>query len=270
MRILFCGDIVGRSGRQAVSKHLSSLKQKHKIDVVIANGENAAHGFGLTPKITDEIFSFGVHVITSGNHMWDKSEIIPYMDKVPNLIRPINYPKAVPGKGFVEYKLPDGRKILVINAMCRLFMDALDDPFERTMTLLEKYRLGSSINAIFVDLHGEASSEKMAFGYYLDGRVSAVIGTHTHVPTADHRILPKGTAYQTDAGMCGDYDSVVGMGKAEAIMRFTKKMRLGALQPCEGEGTLSGVIIDTNDQTGLATSITPIRLGGILSQTSMK
>lgn len=268
MKILFCGDIVGRSGRQAISKHLPLLKKKHKIDVVIANGENAAHGFGLTPKIADEIFTFGVDVITSGNHMWDKSDIIPYIDRKPNLIRPINYPKNVPGNGFVEHRLPDGRKILIINAMCRLFMDALDDPFEKTKTLLEKYRLGSSIHAIFVDLHGEATSEKMAFANYLDGLVSAVIGTHSHVPTADYRILPKGTAYQSDAGMCGDYNSVVGMGINEAIMRFTKKMRLGQLQPCEGEGTLCGVIIETNDQTGLALSINPIRIGGILSQAS--
>ena len=266
MKILFCGDIVGRTGRQAISKHLPLLKKNHKIDVVIANGENAAHGFGLTPKIADEIFSLGVDVITSGNHMWDKSDIIPYIDRKPNLIRPINYPKTVPGNGFCEYRLPDGRKILVINAMCRLFMDALDDPFEKTKTFLEKYRLGHSVQAIFIDLHGEASSEKMAFANYLDGQVSAVIGTHTHVPTADARILPKGTAYQTDAGMCGDYNSVVGMGVSEAIMRFTKKMRVGQLQPCEGEATLSGALIETHDGNGLALSIQPIRIGGILSQ----
>jgi metallophosphoesterase (TIGR00282 family) len=214
MRILVCGDVMGRSGRTVVTKNLPALRRDLALDFVVVNGENAAGGFGITPKICEDLFAAGTDVITTGNHVFDQREIIPHFDKEPRLLRPDNYPRSVPGRGWGVYPDPRGRKVLVLHAMTRLFMDPLDDPFACMTALLEQNRLGGTVSAIVVDFHGEATSEKMAMGHFLDGRVSLVVGTHTHVPTADAQVLPGGTAYQSDIGMCGDYDSVIGMKKA--------------------------------------------------------
>ncbi len=264
MRLLFFGDIMGRAGRQALIAALPRLKEALKIDVTVANCENAAHGFGVTPKICADLYAAGVNILTTGNHVWDCRDIIPYIEADPHLLRPGNFPIGTPGRGVVEFSLQDGRIVVVMQFMARLFMDALDDPFARAQEELSRYRLGHTAAAIFVDFHGEATSEKNAFACYLDGRVSAVIGTHVHIPTADGRILPGGTAYQTDVGMCGDYDSIIGMDKAESVARFVRKMRGARFQVANGEATLCAVLIDINDQTGLADRIEPIRLGGCL------
>ena len=263
MRLLFCGDIVGRPGRQVVIEHLPRLRRELALDFVVVNGENAAHGFGITDTICAELYAAGVDIITTGNHVWDKREIIAYIPSDPRLLRPINFPPGTPGNGHGIYALADGRKLMVINAMARLFMDAIDDPFAGVDHLLAEHPLGS-VAAIFVDFHGEATSEKMSMGHFCDGRVSAVIGTHSHVPTADAHILPGGTAYMTDAGMCGDYDSVIGMQKEIAVARFVRKMPGERLQVAEGEGTLCGAFVETDDATGLARRIAPLRLGGRL------
>ncbi len=263
MRLLLCGDVVGRSGRVVVTEHVPRLRRALALDFVVVNGENAAHGFGITDKICEEFYACGVDAITTGNHVWDKREIIPYIPGDPRLLRPINFPPGTPGNGHGVFRLGDGRKVLVINAMARLFMDAIDDPFAGVDRLLSACPLGS-VAAILVDFHGEATSEKMSMGHFCDGRASAVVGTHSHVPTADAQILPKGTAYMTDAGMCGDYDSVIGMQKEAAVARFVRKMPGERLQVAEGEATLCAVFIETDDVTGLARRIAPVRLGGRL------
>ena len=267
MRLLFCGDIVGRPGRQVVIEHLPRLRRELALDFVVVNGENAAHGFGITDTICAELYAAGVDIITTGNHVWDKREIIAYIPSDPRLLRPINFPPGTPGNGHGIYALADGRKLMVINAMARLFMDAIDDPFAAVDRVLREHPLGTAngeVDAIFVDFHGEATSEKMSMGHFCDGRVSAVIGTHSHVPTADAHILPGGTAYMTDAGMCGDYESVIGMQKEIAVARFVRKMPGERLQVAEGEGTLCGAFVETDDATGLARRIAPLRLGGRL------
>jgi len=266
MRILFCGDVVGRSGRDAVKEYIPQICQDLDIHFVVVNGENAAHGFGITKGICQDFYKIGIDVITTGNHIWDQKEIIGYIDQDKRLLRPINYPPTTPGRGYAIIPNRKGKDVLVINAQARLFMESLDDPFAAVDALLKKYPLGSgSIGAIIVDFHGEATSEKMAMGHFCDGRASFVVGTHTHVPTADARILPLGTAYQTDAGMCGDYNSVVGMDKTVPLLRFTRKMPTERLQPAQGPGTLCGTFIETDDTTGLAVSIYPIVLGGYLN-----
>lgn len=267
MRILFLGDIVGRSGREGVLSRLPTLRQKLALDLVIVNAENASHGFGLSPGIATDLFNGGVDVITLGNHSWDRRDLIPHIDAAPRIIRPLNFPPGTPGNGSVQIELTDGRKALVVNAMGRLFMDPLDDPFRSINELLTRHRLGVTTQAIVVDIHAEATSEKWALGNVLDGRVSLVVGTHTHTPTADHRILPAGTAFQTDAGMCGDYDSVIGMSKAPAMTRFLRKMPGERLQPAEGEATICGIMVETDDATGLARRLAPLRQGGLLAQT---
>jgi len=252
---------MGRSGRDAVTAHLSDVKTKVKADVVILNGENAASGIGITEKIVKQFYKDGVDVITTGNHVWDQREIIPYIDRDPKLLRPINFPDGTPGKGSYIHALSDGRKILVANAMGRLFMDTLDDPFSAINELVETNPMKLRVQAIFVDFHAEASSEKMSFAHFLDGRVSAVVGTHTHIPTADAQILPGGTALQSDAGMTGDYNSVIGVEKETPIQRFTRKMPTDRLSPADGEATLCGTFVETDDKTGLATRIEPVRVG---------
>lgn len=264
MKILFIGDVVGRSGRDAVSAHLPELKKALQTDVVILNGENAANGVGITDKICAGFYQDGVDVITTGNHVWDQREIIGYIDGDPRLLRPLNYPKGTPGRGHCLYTLPDSRKILVINAMGRVFMDQLDDPFPQVENLVQTYALKRGSDAIFLDFHAEVTSEKMAMAHFLDGRVSGIVGTHTHIPTADAQILPGGTAYQTDAGMTGDYNSVIGVKKEVPIFRFTRKMPTERMTPAEGEATLCGVFIETNDSSGLAKRIEPVRIGGRL------
>lgn len=266
MKILFIGDIMGRSGRDALEAHLPTLKTRLKPDVTIVNGENAAHGVGITPKHCEEFYGWGVDVITTGNHVWDQRDIIPYIDRDPKLLRPLNFPAGTIGNGFHIFETSNGEKILIINALARLFMDSLEDPFRLVSELVDQHKMGKAVDAIFVDFHGEATSEKMALAHYLDGRVSAVIGTHTHLPTADHHVLEGGSAFQSDAGMTGDFDSVIGIRKDISIHRFVKKVPGERMIPADGEATLCGCFIQTNEK-GLATSIEPIRVGGRLSQT---
>ncbi len=266
MRFLFCGDVVGRAGREAVLSHVPDLRQRLALDAVIVNGENAAHGFGINAKICEEFYAAGVDCITTGNHIWDQREIISYIGKDPRLLRPLNYPKGTPGRGQVVLETSGGGKILVINAMARLFMDPLDDPFAAVDAALKAHPLGKSVQAVLVDFHGEATSEKMSMGHFCDGRASLVVGTHSHIPTADAQILPGGTSYQTDAGMCGDYDSVIGMKKDLAVGKFVRKMPSGKMSPATGAATLCGVFVETDPITGLARQIEPVRLGGRLAQ----
>lgn len=266
MRILFIGDIYGRSGREALEKHLPRLQDQLKPDVVIVNGENAAHGRGINEKICKGFYEVGVDVVTTGNHIWDQREVIPYIQQSKRLIRPINFPPGTPGKGITEHRLNDGRIIKVINAMGRLFMDAMDDPFRSVAEALENERLGQTAHAIFVDFHAETTSEKLAFANYFDGKVSAVVGTHTHIPTADAHILKNGTGFQTDAGMTGDYDSIIGADKHVPIQRFATKMPMDKMRPASGEGTLCGVIIVTSDNTGRTTAIDRVCTGPVLKE----
>ena len=266
MRLLFCGDLVGRSGRQAFYDHLPGLRRRLAIDFVIVNGENAAGGFGITEKICQEVLAAGADVISGGNHSWDQREALGFIDQEPRLLRPQNYPPGTPGRGAHVYSAPRGRKVMVLNVMGRLFMDPLDDPFACVERALSRQRLGATVDAIVLDFHGEATSEKMGMGHFVDGRVSLCVGTHTHVPTADAMILPGGTAYQTDAGMCGDYDSVIGMDKAVPLARFTRKLPTERLTVASGEGTLCAVFVETDEKTGLARRIEPVRVGGRLAE----
>jgi 2',3'-cyclic-nucleotide 2'-phosphodiesterase len=265
MRILFIGDVVGRTGRETVAARLPGLREALRIDLAIVNAENASHGFGLAPDMAAALFAAGADVITLGNHAWDRKEIIPFIAETPRLIRPLNYPPGTPGGGAVMVDVGAGRRALVLQAMGRLYMDPLDCPFRGTAEVLSKHRLGGTVAAIFVDFHAEASSEKMAFAHFLDGQVSAVVGTHTHCPSADAQVLPGGTAFQSDAGMSGDYDSVIGMVKDPATLRFWRKMSGERLAPAEGEATVCGVFVETDDATGLARRIAPVRVGGRLA-----
>ena len=266
MRLLFCGDVVGRTGRDAVHRHLPALRRDLALDMVVLNGENAAHGFGITDRIAGEFYESGVDIVTTGNHAWDQRELLTTIDQNPRLLRPENFPPGTPGSGVFLHALPDGRSVLVVNLMARLFMDPLDCPFAAIdRVLAANAPLGRGVDAIILDFHGEASSEKMAMGHYVDGRVSLCVGTHTHVPTADAQILPGGTAYMTDAGMCGDYDSVIGMRKEPATQRFVRKIPSERLTPAEGEATLCGVYVEIDDGTGLARRVEPVRIGGRLS-----
>ena len=269
MKILFCGDIVGRSGRDAIVEHVPRLREDLGLDFVVANGENAAHGFGITDKMCQSIYGAGVDAITTGNHVWDQRDIIGYIDGDPRLLRPVNFPKGTPGRGVGVFETLRGKKVLVINVMGRLFMDPLDDPFAAVEAELAKHRLGATVDAVIVDVHAEATSEKQSFGHILDGRATLVVGTHTHVPTADAHIMHGGTAYMSDAGMCGDYDSVIGMVKGPAIDRFVRKMPTERLSPADGEATLCAVYVESDDKTGLATRIAPVRLGGRLAATGI-
>ena len=257
------GDVMGRTGRDAVCAALPELRKNLRADFVAVNAENASHGFGLAPEMAEALFAAGADAITLGNHAWDRKEIIPYIAREPRLIRPINYPPGTPGAGAAIITIKDGRKVLITQAMGRLFMDPLDDPFRAVEDLLSRHRLGSTANAIIVDIHAEATSEKMAFGHAFDGRVTAVLGTHTHCPSADQQILPGGTAFASDLGMCGDYDSVIGMAKETSVNRFIRKMPGERFTPAEGPATICGVLITTHDN-GTTQNIEPIRLGGRL------
>lgn len=265
MRILYCGDVVGRSGRDVVTRELPRIKRELDLDFVAVNGENAAAGFGINEQICKDFYAAGADCVLLGNHAWDQREIIPYIGNDPKLLRPLNYPKGTPGRGANTYDVRGGRKIFVAQVMARLFMDPLDDPFVAIEEALAPYRLGGNVNAIMIDVHGEATSEKMALGHVVDGRASLLCGTHTHVPTADAQILPGGTAYLTDAGMCGDYDSVIGMKKDNIIERFKRKMPTDRMTPADGEATLCAVYVETDDKTGRAKKIAPVRVGGRLS-----
>ncbi|WP_198377840.1 TIGR00282 family metallophosphoesterase [Neoroseomonas rubea] len=269
MRILFLGDIVGRTGRDAVAEALPGLRRDLALDLVVVNAENASHGFGLAPDMARGLFAAGADVLTLGNHAWDRKEIIPYIEEEKRLIRPLNYPPGTPGRGATVVDLPGGRRALVVQAMGRLFMgDFLDDPFRAVQAELARLPMGAqgAVQAVVVDVHAEATSEKQAMGHSFDGRASLVIGTHTHVPSADHRILPGGTAFQTDAGMCGDYDSVIGMQKGGASIRFWRKVPAERLAPAEAAATVCGLFVETDDSTGLARRVAPLRLGGSLAQ----
>ena len=267
MRILFIGDVVGRSGRDALTGQMPSLRQRLRPDFVIVNGENAAAGFGITARIAANFYESGVDAITLGNHTWDQKELVGTIDKDPRMARPANFPEGTPGRGAVLVTNASGRRVLIINLMARLYMEALDCPFQTMDRVLRQHRLTVTADAIIVDFHGEATSEKMAMGHFLDGRVSLVVGTHSHVPTADHQILPGGTAYLSDAGMTGDYDSVIGMRKDAAVSRFLRRMPGERLVPSEGEATIAGLFCVTDDRTGLATQVAPLRLGGRLAET---
>ncbi len=259
---------MGRAGREALGKYLPKLQKDLHVDVTIVNGENAAHGRGITEKFCKEFYELGVNVITTGNHVWDQREILKYITRDPKLLRPANYPKSTtPGNGYYLHELMGGRRILVVNLMCRLFMDALDDPFRVMEDILSEYKLGHNCDAIFVDLHGETTSEKMSFGHHFAGRISAVIGTHTHIPTADAHVMTGGTAYMSDAGMSGDYDSVIGVKKETAITRFTKKLPGEHFIPASENMMLCGALVVTSDHTGKAKHIAPVRLGDILMET---
>jgi metallophosphoesterase (TIGR00282 family) len=270
MRILFIGDIVGRSGRAIVLERLPSLITQWKLDLVVINGENAAGGFGITEAIYNELIDAGADAITLGNHAWDQREALVFIERAPRLIRPVNFPKGTPGRGAALVETKNGKRALVINAMGRIFMDPLDDPFAAIERELAACPLGTSADAIIVDMHCEASSEKQAMGYFCDGRASLVVGTHTHVPTADHRILPGGTAFMTDAGMTGDFDSVIGMAKDEPLNRFLRKIPSAKFEPAMGPATLCGLAVETDDATGLAVKVGAVRLGGGLEEARPK
>jgi 2',3'-cyclic-nucleotide 2'-phosphodiesterase len=265
MRILFLGDVVGRSGRDTVAALLPGFRASLGLDLVVVNAENASHGFGLAPEMAEALFAAGADVLTLGNHAWDRKEIVPYLATHPRLLRPLNFPPGTPGAGSVVVDLADGRRVLVLQAMGRLFMDPLDCPFRGTAEVLGRHRLGGTVAAIVADFHAEATSEKMAYAHSFDGQVSLVVGTHTHCPSADHQILPGGTAFQSDAGMSGDYDSVIGMAKEGAAIRFWRKVPGERLAPAEGPATVCGVFVETDDATGLARRIAPLRQGGRLA-----
>jgi len=270
VNILLCGDVVGRSGREAIKRHLPALKRDLCVDVAIVNAENAAHGFGLNERLAGELYDAGADILSTGNHVWDQRELIQYIERDSRILRPANFPEGTPGAGWRLHPVDDERTLLVVNLMGRLFMEALDDPFARLESILSQHPLaagsGRCATAIVVDFHGEATSEKLAFGHFADGRVSAVLGTHTHVPTADAQILPGGTAYVSDAGMCGDYDSVIGMEKGPSVRRFVTKMPGEKPKPAEGEASLCGVFVVIDDATGLACRIEPVRVGGRLAE----
>jgi len=266
MRILFIGDIIGKPGRDVVATELPRLKDSLRLDLVIANGENAAHGFGLTLGIAREFFAMGIDVISTGNHWADQKEILSFIGDEDRILRPVNYPKGTPGRGANMYQTRSGERVLVINAMGRVFMDALDDPFAAVEAELNACPLGEGADAIVIDMHAEATSEKMGMGHFCDGRASMVVGSHQHVPTADAQILPGGTAYQSDAGACADYDSVIGMEKYGPIQRFVTKMSQGRFTPATGPATMCAIFVETNAR-GLASRIEPVRVGGRLKQT---
>jgi metallophosphoesterase (TIGR00282 family) len=266
MRILFIGDVVGRSGRTIVYERLPGLIKDWKLDLVVINGENAAGGFGITEVIYNELIDAGADAVTLGNHAWDQREALVFIERAPRLVRPINYPKGTPGRGAALVETKNGKHALVINAMGRIFMDAMDDPFAAIDHELIACPLKSGADAIIVDMHCEATSEKQSMGYFCDGRASLVVGTHTHAPTADHRIMPGRTAFVSDVGMTGDFDSCIGMNKDEPLNRFLRKLPGGKFEAASGPATLCGIAVETDDTSGLALKVGAVRLGGILEQ----
>jgi metallophosphoesterase (TIGR00282 family) len=264
VRILFIGDVVGKTGRAAIAEHLPGLIRDWSLDLVIVNGENAAGGFGITEAIYTDLIDAGADAVTLGNHAWNQKEALVFIERAPRLIRPLNFARHTPGRGTALVDTKNGKRALVINAMGRVFMEPLNDPFEAVARELDACPLRQACDAIVVDIHCEASSEKQGMGFFCDGRASLVVGTHTHVPTADHQILAGGTAYITDAGMTGDYDSVIGMQKEEPLHRFVTGIPSGRFEPASGPATLSGVAVETDDATGLALRIAPVRIGGRL------
>ena len=266
MRLLFLGDLLGRAGRNAVIDRLPALIVEYSLDFVVVNGENAAGGFGITEDILRQVLGAGADVVTTGNHVFDQREALVFAERHQRFLRPANYPAGTPGRGSGLYMARSGARVLVINAMGRVFMDALDDPFAVIDRELAACPLGEQADAVVVDFHAEASSEKQALAYHLDGRVSLVVGTHTHVPTSDYRVLPGGTAFQTDVGMCGDYQSVIGMNHDEPVRRFLHKVPGERFSPAEGPATIAGLTVEIDDATGLALAVAPLRLGGVLAE----
>tara|TARA_B100002052_G_scaffold14512_1_gene11654 strand:+ start:64 stop:870 length:807 start_codon:yes stop_codon:yes gene_type:complete len=268
MRILVLGDVMGLSGRSALKKRLPKILNENEINFSIINGENASDdGKGITKDIAEEIFSLGIDVITSGNHIWDKDETANYIEKEKRLLRPANLAQGSPGQGFGIYLTKDKKyKIGVINLMGNVFMKKTEDVFKVAKDISQKIKLKKNVDFSIVDFHGEITSEKMAMGYFFDGSSTCVVGTHTHIPTADTRILEKGTGYQTDIGMCGDYNSVIGMNKENSLKRFFKDKDAIKHFPSEGEGTLSGIIVDADEKTGLTKKISRIIVGGTLDK----
>lgn len=265
MKILFLGDVVGRAGRTAITDHLPRLRADWRLDFVVVNGENASNGMGLTGAHAKLILQAGADCITLGDHAFDQKDMMQFIDTEPRVIRPINFAKSAPGKGARVFEATQGRKILVAQVLGQVFMKRpFDDPFSAIDGVLRAHPLGGLVNASLVDMHCEATSEKMGMGHYCDARASVVVGTHTHVPTADAMILPGGTAYQSDAGMCGDYNSVIGMDKTEPMRRFVTGMSKGRFAPAEGAATLSGLYVETDDRTGKATRTEMVRQGGRL------
>jgi 2',3'-cyclic-nucleotide 2'-phosphodiesterase len=266
MRILFIGDIVGRSGRAALVNRLPHLVRDWKLDLVIVNGENAAGGFGITESIYEEFLDAGADAITLGNHAWDQKEALVFIGRAPKLVRPLNYPQGTPGRGAALVEAKNGARALVINVLGRVFMDALDDPFTAVERELGLCPLKQGADVIVIDMHAEATSEKQAMGHFCDGRASVVVGTHTHAPTADYRVLANGTAFVSDVGMTGDYESIIGMGKDEPMNRFLRKISSARFEPASGEATLAALAVETEDASGLARRVAPVRLGGALEQ----
>ena len=262
MKLLFLGDVVGRSGRQAICNEAKYLREKLNLDFLIVNVENATNGVGVTATHSEDIIASGVDCLTLGDHAFDQKDMISHIEKSDRIVRPLNFSHKSPGDGFKVFKTKSGKKILVVQLLGRVFMNRnFDDPFAAIDTLLLKFRLGHNIDIIIVDMHAEATSEKMALGHYLDGRVSLVVGTHTHVPTADCQILSKGTGYMTDLGMCGDYNSVIGMEIEEPISRFTTGVNRSRFMPAADTATLCGIFVEF-DKLGATTMINPIKYGG--------
>lgn len=260
MKLLFCGDVVGRSGRDAVKRHVPLLKRDHALDGVIVNVDNAAGGFGINGDTLRDFKGCGIDAMTGGDHVFDQKDAPSLLGNEPLLLRPHNFPATVPGTGCKVFTLGNGKKMLVLHLLGQVFhREYLDSPFSCADAALAPYKLGANVDAIVVDMHAEATSEKMAMGHYLDGRVSLVIGSHTHVPTADARILPKGTAYQTDGGMCGDYHSIIGFSPEGPMQQFLHKYRKVRMEPASGPGTLCGAIVDVAEN-GLARAITPLQI----------
>jgi metallophosphoesterase (TIGR00282 family) len=260
MKILFCGDVVGRSGRDVVKRQVPLLRKEHALDAVIVNVDNAAGGFGINAETLRDLGGNGIDIMTGGDHVFDQKDAPSLLGNTANLLRPHNFPSTVPGTGCKLFTLANGKKLLVLHLLGQVFhKEYLDSPFACAEAALAPYKLGSNVDAILVDMHAEATSEKMAMGHFLDGKVSLVVGSHTHVPTADTRILPKGTAYQTDAGMCGDYDSIIGFDPTGPMQQFIHKYRKQRMEPASGNGTLCGAMVETGDN-GLAISITPLQV----------
>jgi metallophosphoesterase (TIGR00282 family) len=264
MRLLFIGDVVGRSGRAAVIEQVPLLRERWSLDFVVVNGENAAGGFGVTEQILEEFLAVGVDAVTLGNHAFDQRDALVFIDRQPRLIRPANYPAGTPGRGAAIVENANGARLLIVNLLGRIFMDALDDPFATLDRELVASPLGQACDAVLIDVHAEATSEKSALAYFADGRASLVVGTHTHVPSADHRILAGGAGFVTDVGMTGDYDSVIGMEKDEPLRRFTRRIASGRFEPALGPATLCGVAVELGPE-GFAKAIAPVRIGGLLS-----
>lgn len=267
MKILFLGDVMGRAGRRAVTEKLPKLREEWRLDFVVVNGENASNGMGLSGEHAKVLLEAGADCITLGDHAFDQKDMLQFIEQEPRIIRPLNFAKGAPGRGHRVFSDRRGRKILVTQVLGNVFMKrAFDDPFSAADAVLRQHVLGGAVQAALVDMHCEATSEKMGMGHFCDGRASVVVGTHTHIPTGDAQILNGGTAYLTDAGMCGDYNSVIGMEKAEPMRRFVTGMPKSRFTPALGEATLSGVYVETDDRTGLATTVKMIRQGGRLEQ----